>query len=255
MKLITFLAVFGNCSNKIPLIPRFCLFSLFTASLLGFNSAVDAREFQDIEKIRQAAKIFLEEKQVAADKVNTEITIGQIDPRMRLAKCSSEIEAFLPQTSRRTGKTTVGIRCGGPITWKIFVSAKITQYQEVWVLNRNVASGELISQSDLTKSRVEILNVRKIPMTDLNQIINASPRRTMRAGATIFQDSVCLVCRGDKVTVTAKNDFLSINVEGVALSNAVLGEVAQVRNSSSRKTFGATVVGKNQLNVTIAGSN
>lgn len=255
MKLIKILANSSSYCKNSQTIPRFLLFGLFIALFIGFNGSVYAFERQDIEKIRQAAKIFLEEKQVPADNTNTEITIGQIDPRMRLAKCSSELEAFLPQTSKRTGKTTVGIRCSGPISWKIFVSAKVTQYQEAWVLSRNVAAGELISQSDLIKRHVELLNTRKVLLTDLKLIINASPRRAMRAGATIFQDSVCLVCRGDKVTVTAKNDFLSINVEGVALNNAVLGEVVQVRNSSSRKTFGATVVGKNQLNVAIAGAN
>jgi len=227
----------------------------FIAAILVISPPVQAREIESTEEIRLAAKKFLAEKQDSADKTNTEITIGQIDPRLRLAKCSHELEIFLPQSSRTTGKTNVGIRCRAPIGWKIFVSANIVEYQEVWVLNRNITSGEIIGRNDIVKQQVAVTNRRKAPLTDLQQLLNASPKRFMRDGAVIYQDSVCLVCRGDQVTVSAKNEFLSIDVAGIALNDAVLGERIQVRNLQSKKVFGATVTGKNQLIVKIAGSN
>ena len=255
MKLINFQLFSSDSTSKNLILVKIQSFCLVLGLISGLCGQVSAQEIESIEEIRLAAKKFLEEKQVSADKTNTEISIGQIDPRMRLAKCTGEMNAFLPQTYRRNGKTTVGIRCNGPINWKIFVSARITEYQDAWVLNRNLTTGDIVTQDDIEKKRVEVTDSRKIPLTDLKHLLQASPRRAMRAGSTLYQDSVCLVCRGDRVTVSAKNQFLSINVEGVALSNAILGEKAQIRNSKSKKVFGAVVTGKNQLNIKIAGSN
>ena len=153
------------------------------------------------------------------------------------------------------GTGPVGIRCAGPIAWKIYVSAEVTNFQAGWVVNRNLLPGEILTQNDISQQRVKISNSKMLPMSDLQQVLNTSPKRRMRTGSTIYHGSVCLVCRGDKVMVSAANQFLSINVEGVALSDAVLGERIQVQNTKSKKVFDAIVTGKSQLNVNITGSN
>lgn len=221
----------------------------------GLSLHLSATNIESVEEIRLAAKKFLEEKQVSADKENIEVTIGNIDNRVRLAKCDKPLQVFLAQAGRTRGKTTVGIRCDGHRNWKVYVSANVVERQAAWVVNRNISAGELIMTSDLVKTKITVSDIRKVPMTDIKQLVNASPKRAMRAGSPIFQGSLCLVCRGDKVTVSAANQYLSINVEGVAMGDALLGETVKVKNSSSRKTFGATVIGKSQLNVKIASAN
>jgi hypothetical protein len=64
-----------------------------------------------------------------------------------------------------------------------------------------------------------------------------------------------MVRKGDKVAVTAQNEFMSIQVDGIALANARLGETTQIKNSQSKKIFGATVTGKNQLSITLSATN
>lgn len=249
MKLINYQKNIHNGDKKT--VPSVIL-KIFSLCLLCFcllSTKIYAKPIQSIEKIRFAAKKFLEEKQISADKSMTDIKIGKIDPRLRLAECQQDLDIFLPQVHKRSGKMTVGIKCQGPIQWKIFVSATVTQYQQAWVLNKNLSKTDVITRSDLMKQKVVIRDSRKLPFTDLKKMLNTSPKRTLRSGSVVFQDSVCLVCRGDKVSVSATNQFLNISVEGVALSDAVLGEKVQVRNSQSKKIFTASVVGKNQLNV------
>lgn len=229
--------------------------SLFLLAFYCLSSQLSATTIESIEEIRLAAKKFLEEKQVSADKENIEVTIGNIDSRLRLAKCDAPLTFFLPQANKLRGKTTVGIRCNGSKSWKIYVSANVIEHQSAWVLSRNVASGEMLTEGDLVKTKIAVSDTRKIPMTDLKQVLNASVKRTMRAGSPIYQGNLCLVCRGDKVSVSATNEYFSINVEAIAMGDALLGETVNVKNPSSRKVFGATVVGKNQLNVKIASTN
>ena len=68
----------------------------------------------------------------------------------------------------------------------------------------------------------------------------------------IFEDSICLVCRGDSVQITAKSDFLNINLEGIALADANIGEMTLVRNKQSKRSFSAKVIGKDRLEVKLA---
>ena len=224
--------------------------SLFLVCIISNTQA--ATSVQAIEEIRQTAKIFLEEKQSSADNPNIEITLGNIDPRMKLVKCDGELQAFFPQSARTKGKTTVGVKCIGTVAWKLFISANIQEFQDVWVSTRNLSTNEIISANDIKLTRMLVSGMRKAPIEDLKQILNTSPRRSIRSGSIIFNDSVCLVCRGEKVSVIAQNNYMSIRVDGIALSNASLGETTQIRNSKSKRIFGAKVTGKSQLSVHIS---
>lgn len=224
---------------------RLLTFLLITFAFNGFVQA--SNNIQSLKEIRDTAKKFLEEKQTSADNREIEITIGKIDSRMRLAKCDAGLEAFFPQHARTQGKTTVGIRCLGTVAWKIFVSVEIAEYQTVWVAQRHISTAETISASDVERKKVKLSLLRKSPIEDLSAIVNTSPIRSIRAGAVLLEGNICLVCKGAKVKVTTQNQFMSILVDGIAMGNATLGETAQVKNSKSKRTFGAVVTGKNKL--------
>ncbi|MGX5173472.1 flagellar basal body P-ring formation chaperone FlgA [Aliikangiella sp. IMCC44653] len=255
MKLIRFFKNDFSFNKKLlRLIKSLFLLAISITSVNAAQTGV-ASNVHSVEKIRQAAKKFLEEKQQAADNPNIVIKIGHIDNRLRLTQCDSQLEMFLPQAIRSSGKTTVGVKCDAPVSWKIYVAAEINWFQQAWVLNRNVARDTLLSKNDVSQRKIKMTAGRRIPLLDVNQIINSTTKNNMRRGAVVFQDSVCFVCRGDKVTVTAKSQFLNVDVEGVALSDAMLGESVQVRNSSSKKIFAAQVTSKSQLSVNLTGIN
>ncbi|WP_444997713.1 flagellar basal body P-ring formation chaperone FlgA [Aliikangiella sp. IMCC44359] len=254
MKLIN-IRDYRDREQKDSVIKKLCSTACFCLVIfMSHMNLLQAKTIQPIEEIQYAAKKFLEEMHTSADNENIEIVIGNIDPRLRLVQCEQPLEAYSPQATRRNGKTSVAIKCTGPVAWKIIVPAKITEYQLAWVVNRRVFPGDLLNKRDISQKRVPINYTRKEPLLNKKQMLNASPKKVMRSGSIIYQDSICLVCRGDKVSVTADNQFLSINVEGIALSDAILGETVQVRNTRTKKSFGAVVTGKNRLSVNIAGS-
>ena len=225
----------------------FAVLVITTKANLTFG--MDLSRFQPVESITEAAKIFLEEKQQAADKESTRVIVSNIDPRTRLTACDRPLEAFLAPGMKLVGKTTVGVMCTGQKQWKIYVPAKVEKYVNVWVANRNLSTSDIISKADMRKQTIAIDRLRKSPMQDSAALMNTSPKRMMREGSVFFQDSVCMVCRGQKVNVSAINEYLTIFVEGVALSDAILGETVQIRNSQSKRVFGAIVTGKDQLSV------
>lgn len=241
-----------------------CRFSYLLAVLLcnfccnPLLKSNPAKETHSIEDIRSTAKQFLLQHALAGqsnettdDIENTElqVKIGRIDPRIRLNQCDVPLEAFFPQYAKTSGKVTLGVRCNGSVAWKIFVSATVKHYQQVWVAARNLSKNDLLTKSDVLQKKLVLNDGRRMPLQDLSLIVGTSPKRNMRAGSVIYQDSLCLVCRGNKVSVNAKNSFINISADGVALADAILGESVQIKNSQSKKIFTAIVIGRNQLSV------
>jgi flagellar basal body P-ring formation protein FlgA len=222
---------------------------------LPFSLLVNAdsdRAIQSLDSIMLAAKNFLEEKQPSADNPNITVTLSPLDNRLRLSQCDTPLQVFFPQRAVNRGNTTVGVKCLGPVSWKIYVPAKIEHFQQVWVAKRNLAAGDLINTADVKQQRMSSMAMRKAPLLELNNILASSPKRLIRAGSVLYKDSICLVCKGDKVNVLAQNNLISIQVQGIALEDATLGETTQIKNAKSKRVFNAEVVGKNQLKVSLA---
>jgi len=246
---------FGIKDNKNPIRRRIrgSIALLFTLVSMTSTSAELIKAFESNEDIRQTAKIFLEETANAADNPAIEVSINKIDSRLRLRKCDSGMQPFLPVGAKHRGKTTVAIRCEAPIAWKIFVSANISEFAEVVVANRNLSKKTIISKQDIQIQRVNVSSLRNQPALSAADVLGSSPKRQIRSGSIIFIDGICMVCRGDNVKVSAQSKFFSIDLEGIALADAHIGEMTSVRNVQSKRTFNAKVVGKDRLEVSLSG--
>ncbi|WP_196137284.1 flagellar basal body P-ring formation chaperone FlgA [Aliikangiella sp. G2MR2-5] len=238
-----------NLGSPLILLIYLCLSS---PSVFATQQIRVKQDHQSLAKVQQAARIFLEEKQHSADNQSSRVSVDSIDPRTRLAACDEKLQVFLSPGSKLIGKTTVGVKCPGSRQWKIYLSAKVEVMQQVWVTTRQMQKDDVFGKSDLIKQLISIENFRVKPEIQIEKILGTSPKRNLRAGSVVLSNSICMVCRGEKVNVSARSDFLAINVEGIALSDATLGESVQVRNSQSKRVFDAIVTGKNQLSVKIA---
>ncbi len=126
-------------------------------------------------------------------------------------------------------------------------------FDTVWTTKRNLSKHDVIQTQDLIKQRVRVDNLRKLPIKDINLIINTSPKKRILTNGVIYQDDICMVCRGDKVVVTAGNQFFTITAEGIALNDAKLGESVAIKNTRSKQVFTAIVTDRNELNVKLSG--
>ncbi len=210
---------------------------------------------EPIESIQLAAKIFLEENTNAADNTAIEVDIHNLDPRLRLRKCIDDLNVSLPRGSDFKGRVTVAVTCKSPIAWKVLVSANINEFAMVVVSKKAITKKALISGDDVVLKKINIAKLRKKPLLSLSQVVNTFSKRSIRADVLLYEDSVCMVCRGALVQISAKNPFININLEGIALKDASYGEITQVRNTQSKRLFNATVIGKNKLMVSLATTN
>ncbi len=224
---------------------------LVTAGALVFSAKADTAAFHTSDEIRETAKIFLEKMTYAADNPNIEVKVNQIDPRLKLRKCSNELLTELSRGSKVKGKVTVSVSCKFPVAWKIFITAEIAEYSEVIVAARSMPRRTTITENDIERKSVNIAVLRKQPILASDLVVGSTTKRNINKGRLIYEDSVCMVCRGDNVQITAKSEFFSINMEAVALADAGIGETTLVRNKQSKRSFTAKVVSRDRLEVTL----
>ena len=214
--------------------------------------ANETKNFEPADNIRHTAKKHLEEMNNAADNTAIEISISNIDPRLKLRKCKNKLSAFTADDSNKRGRLTVAVTCDLPVTWKVLLSASVDEFADVIVAKNTINRKSIITRQDIEIKRIKISSLRKQPLFNKSEVLGSTSKRQQRAGSIIFDDSICLVCRGDSVQISAKSEFLNINLEGIALADASIGETTLVRNKQSKRSFSAKVIGKDHLEVKLA---
>lgn len=176
---------------------------------------------------------------------DAEITVGRLDPRLRLSACEGEMETFLPQGSRALGNSTVGVRCNGVKPWTLYVPVKVAVFRKVLVTNRPMARGELINATDLRMERRNLNTLRAGFLTDPSHAIGRLAKRPLTAGTPLSVSNLAaqrVIKRGEKVTLLMDIPGIQVRATAKALGDGAIGETISVRNTSSKKIIQATVI-------------
>ncbi|MCU6433217.1 flagellar basal body P-ring formation protein FlgA [Undibacterium sp. Jales W-56] len=217
------------------------LFVLFLSCLL---TSVAYGQSEDPQRIRQIAEEYLK-LQTAGLTGQPQITVGAIDNRLTLASCSNPL-AFLPPGSKPWGKITVGVRCTAPTSWIVYLSANIQVTGDYYVTASNLAQGQIISSSDLTKLNGELSNLPSGSITTPSQAIGKSLNVSVASGTVVRTDNLrnpMVVQQGQSVRVTSTGKGFQVATDGQALNNASEGQVAKVKILSGQVVSGIAKAG------------
>lgn len=175
-----------------------------------------------------------------------DITVPAIDPRINIKPCLSKLNANIPQ-NHNGRNVNVKIVCDDPSPWQIFVPVKVNTTIPVLVSNRVLAKGSVL---DKTNTQIEYRPVNSLRGENTNTIDSLEGARLMRRlskGAVVSPRNVCLVCKGEAVTIVATSNDFTIKTAGTALSNGSQGEQVRVKNSRSGRTINARVASINKV--------
>jgi len=219
--------------------------------MLVIGNTAQADNHQSLRQIADVVKTFLTTENnnlVSTD----QISIGVIDPRLRLPNCLTPLQAFLPAGSPSRGRTTVGVRCSGKVAWKIYVPAQVKIMQQVVVLKHPVMRGQQLLPEDLALEERDISNYSGGYLARINDAIKRVMRRPAAIGTVLTSrmlQAVILVHRGKNVVIIAKNNNFQVRMSGKALMNGASGERIRVQNLRSKRIIEATVSGANLVTV------
>lgn len=207
--------------------------------------AAGSTKYQAQEPLRQLAQKYLQQKLSVSNKADTEVSIGHLDPRLRLTHCGEKTSAFLPAGTKLRGKLTVGIRCEGHKPWTLYIPANIKVYTDVITASQAISRGTVVTKNDIVSVRKEVSNFYSRYLTNPSQVIGKISKKSLYEG-DIFTNrglkAPLLVHNGEEVTIIASVGNIQVRSKGKAMKDAAKGEKVKVRNIRSKRLIEAVVL-------------
>ena len=167
-------------------------------------------------------------------------SVGAIDRNLNLTVCAAP-EAFMAPGARVWGNTSVGVRCMGASPWTIYVPVSVRVMAGVVVAAHPLTQGKAIVAADLTLQEADLGLLPGAVMTDAGQAIGRVVTVGVAAGQPLRQDLLrapLVIQQGQSVTLRAQGAGFKVSATGKALTNAVEGQIAQVRTLTGNTVNG-----------------
>jgi flagella basal body P-ring formation protein FlgA len=188
----------------------------------------------DSSEIRRAVDEFLR-SQIKGLPGTASYSIGTIDAD-RLAGTCDGFDVSMGNGARPWGKTQVAVRCRGG-TWNLWVPVQIRVVAEYLVIARPINAGHRLTDSDIRAQMGELSDLPNGVLMNKEQAIGRSAIAALAAGRPLRADMLrqpTVVQQGQSVKIIGTGSGFEVTNEGRALSNAVVGQVTQVRLNSGQ---------------------
>jgi len=225
--------------SKLKIFITFSLISICHASLSFANS-------YDREYIINFAKEYVLQNTPAPNNGKIVVIPASIDSRIAIKPCNIPLTANIPE-NYSSRNVNVKISCDSSIPWHIFLPVKIETTIPVLVTKNKISKGSILSKDNLLIEWRDLYQVRGEVINNIEMVDGARSKRTLSAGSVITKKLICVVCKGETVTILAESDNFMIRTTGVALENATFGEQVSIKNSRSGRTIIAQVKTINEV--------
>ncbi|HCV04752.1 flagellar basal body P-ring formation chaperone FlgA [Pseudoalteromonas sp. SSMSWG5] len=220
----------------------------FLASLLSITQ-VHAEVYKN-EQLQQIAIDFVSE-QLTDLESTPQVSALPLDSRIPDRVCESPLSKEVPTTPPFNRQVTVQLKCEDINSWTQYVHVRIIELEPVVVVTTHLSRGEVIRAEHLRLEMKPKQFVRTQYVQDESILIGSRIKRNLRDGTPIVMSQVCMVCKGDNVTIYASLRGLRIKTTGIALEDGTLDELVRVKNKKSGKVLNARVDGVESVQVNI----
>ncbi len=240
------------------------MFSLFKKKSRGWQSQVpgmlllimaftsSANENADLHKqIQQGAHDYL--IHAIGDnrgEDNIVVEISSLDDRINIPQCPSGFQYHADSESLSQAYISVRVSCNNN-QWYVFTNGRITRTRTVVVTAGMISPGTVLTQENLMLADIDVKWLRHTAYSDMTQLIGARMKHRVRQGQPIQANMLCFVCKGDRITISARTSGMLIKTAGIAQQDGVVGENIRVTNASSQKSVIAEVANTNEVVVSL----
>ena len=173
-----------------------------------------------------------------------EVSVGQLDPRLRLAPCQC-VEPYVPDGMRLWGKSRIGLRCTqGTAKWNVYLPITVRVFGTALVARHGVSAGSVLAADDLAQAEVDLAEDSSPALANAHLAVGRTVTQALKAGQSLRQASLKArqwFAAGETVTVLAQGDGFSVAGEAQALNPGIAGQPVRVRTESGRVLTGLPV--------------
>ena len=162
-------------------------------------------------------------------------SIGQIDAE-RLAGSCEGFDVAMGSGARPWGRTQIVVTCRGG-SWNIRVPVQIRVVAEYLVIARPINAGQTLTAADVRGQLGELSDLPNGVLMDKEQAIGRAAIASLAAGRPLRADMLrqpTVIQQGQSVKIVGTGSGFQVTNEGRALTNAVVGQVTQVRLNSGQ---------------------
>ena len=217
---------------------------ILTAGLLCFLTPSASASQAEADFLRHAAEqyILAQFTNLPPD-VKIEVTAGRVRADKDYGgKCTGYLTAQL-QGSEIRENNTVKIVCARPDNpYTVYVPVKAERYIAKLTAARDLPKDTILNEADISRTFVPDARQNSFAINDSHQLIGSKLKRDIRAGGVFAPQSLCVICKGDKVQIVAHKGTLSLKTSGVAMEDGNVDDSIKVQNTRSKKTVIARVL-------------
>jgi flagella basal body P-ring formation protein FlgA len=222
------------------------LFSCFSNL---FSPYTLSQEF-DSAYLENLIKTYLEQQLTIPEQGKLQIEISAIDPRIKIKPCDQPLKISIPKTNK-SRNINVQISCNSSNSWRIFVTAKVSQVIPVVVAQHYIAKGSPLSRENLMVISKETFKIRGEYITSLDELTGVKATKSISKGKIINRKNICLVCKGEQVIINANANSFNIQTSGIALMNGIKHQTIKVKNSRSGRIISAKIKSSTQVEINL----
>ena len=221
---------------------------------LGMGPAQADTAIHPPADILATAQTFLEQATRDQHSGRIDISVGRLDPRLRLTRCTQPLQASQPSGARLTGHTSVVVSCPDTATWKIYVTAEIEVYGTALITTRSLARGASLAPTDVQSVETKLTNLGHGHLQSTDEIEGMATLRTLPSG-TVLTPSMLkaprLIRRGDRVMLVSGQGPIKVEMLGEAVNDGARGDRVRVRALNSQRIVEGWVVSASVVKVTL----
>jgi flagella basal body P-ring formation protein FlgA len=177
------------------------------------------------------------------------VTVEAQAPRSTLPACAA-LEAFQNPGARRTGRTTVGVRCLAPQAWTVYLPAQVHVVGRYVVLRNAVPADHTLGPADVDLREGDLGGLPADVLLDTDGVAGYRTVGALAAGAPLRQGLLRaprVVQQGQTTRLVLNGPGFSVASEGQALANAARGETVRVKTRSGQVISGVAQDGQQVL--------
>ena len=224
------------------------LIVLFISSVFARNAIATTEEALFLENV--AKQYILAQFTEKNDNIRYNVKVSKVDRNRDFGgKCTGYLSAKLltPEIKKNSIVKVICRRDKNPYSIQIPVS--IIVQRATIVASENIPKGSPITNAMIEKKFVNENLILNSSITDPSLIIGSKTKKDIRVGEFLKISDLCLVAKGDVVTITARSHGLEIKATGVAMEEGKLNETISVKNMKSGKIIQALVKSANLVEV------
>lgn len=204
--------------------------------LLLFCSLSHAMASEVTDYLQEQAQAFvLDQLDIPLD-AQADVKAGTIDERLPLTRCEDALTISLPARMEIRRNTTVYLKCEGDKSWDLYLPVRVSIQKPYVTVAVPVAKGDILSEPMLTLAYQDQTLIRGDYLTDPTALIGVRSKRELKPGQPIRLTQVCVVCKGDQVTLSAENSSMQIKTMARALQDGSFGDMIRLVNTRSGRT-------------------